>query len=911
MGVCTRVRRLIRSAGVIRAGVIAILSALFVFGLAASAAAAPLPRFGANPQQDDVNGWDWQASSVVTVTVDDPGTLPSPDFETTAACDPQGQFDTGGVGFDIAAGDIVAVTDGTTIKQTTVTTIAVTGVDPALDTVSGTADASSDVWVSVFAPDGPQRLVTTDTSGHWTADFHTAVGPDPSQQAFDIVPGTDGNAYQEDIDGDQTQANWHLFVPVAVGDAFTVAEDATLTVGAPGVLANDVFNPGSSAVEVLFGPWQGTLVLNTVTGAFEYRPHPNWNGTDTFLYRLTDSGVLSNIVVVTINVTPVNDAPVAVDDTATTQQDTTLTVAAPGVLGNDTDVDHDSLVATLSVGPAHGAVNLNTDGSYTYRPAPSWNGTDTFSYRAFDGALYSNTATVTIAVMHVNHAPVAVDDTATTAEDTTLTVAAPGVLGNDTDVDNDSLTATLSVGPAHGAVNLSVDGSYTYRPVLNWNGTDTFSYRAFDGALYSNTATVTITVTPVNDAPVAVDDTATTQQDTTLTVATPGVLGNDTDVDSGSLTATLPVGPAHGALTLAGNGGYTYRPIAGFSGFDTFTYRASDDATLSQPATVTIRVQGLTPIEGSDRYLTNIATTRASFGTGTCDTLIVATGGNYPDALGAAALAGAAKAPVVLVAGDVLRGDIKTEMLRLTSGKPKKTVYILGSTKAVSAKMEASIKSAIGAPSSARIYARLQGADRYGTARAVASAVATLAGPRKTAFIVKGADFPDALLAGPVAFDATMPILLVSTAWDANLGANLRSIGASDCVIIGATSNVNTTIETQLKTLLGSSHVTRPCANADRYAQGVAVANWAASTYHFGWNGVGIATGENFPDALGASVPQGQGRAPLLLTPKLTLNTGVRNALVAHKTEIGTVRFFGGVNAVSQTVRDQVMNAIK
>jgi hypothetical protein len=301
-------------------------------------------------------------------------------------------------------------------------------------------------------------------------------------------------------------------------------------------------------------------------------------------------------------------------------------------------------------------------------------------------------------------------------------------------------------------------------------------------------------------------------------------------------------------------------------------------------------------IEGADRYATNLATSRASFAAGSCDTII-----------------GAVKAPVILVAGDVLRADIRTEMLRVTQGKTTKRIYILGSTGAVSAAMESSIKTALGAPSATRIYKRLQGTTRYGTAQAVAGEVKARLGGAfgKKAFVATGRDFPDALLAGPVAFDRRMPILLVNTAVDASLIATIRSIGASDVVIIGSTTAVNPTIETQLKSLLGAGHVTRPCAAADRYAQGVAVADWASATHGFGWDRIGVATGENFPDALGASVPQGLARTSLLLTPKLTLNAGVRTALTARKADISIVRFFGSVNAVSQPVRDAVMAAVR
>jgi VCBS repeat-containing protein len=146
-------------------------------------------------------------------------------------------------------------------------------------------------------------------------------------------------------------------------------------------------------------------------------------------------------------------------------------------------------------------------------------------------------------VAPVNDAPVAFDDSYSTNEDTALTVPAAGVLGNDTDLDGGTLHAALVAGPAHGALTLNPDGSFSYLPSLNYNGPDSFTYRANDGQNDSAVATVAITVTAVNDAPVAGADSYSTDEDTALIVAAAGVLGNDTDVDGGTLHAVLVSGP--------------------------------------------------------------------------------------------------------------------------------------------------------------------------------------------------------------------------------------------------------------------------------------------------------------------------------------------------------------------------------
>ena len=179
---------------------------------------------------------------------------------------------------------------------------------------------------------------------------------------------------------------------------------------------------------------------------------------------------------------------------------------AKGVLANDTDPDGNNLTAALVANAAHGTVNLSANGSFTYTPAAGYTGADTFTYRASDGSLNSNTATVAITVTVVNNPPVAGNDSYSTPRRTTLSVPANGVLANDSDPDGDALTAVLVTNPAHGSVALNGNGSFTYTPTGDYTGPDAFTYRASDGSLNSNTASVAITVTAVNRPPVAAAD---------------------------------------------------------------------------------------------------------------------------------------------------------------------------------------------------------------------------------------------------------------------------------------------------------------------------------------------------------------------------------------------------------------------
>jgi VCBS repeat-containing protein len=244
------------------------------------------------------------------------------------------------------------------------------------------------------------------------------------------------------------------------------------------------------------------LTLNA-DGSFAYTPDADFSGADSFTYVANDGTVDSAAATVNLTVTPVNDAPVAVDDNHSTFEDTPLTIAAPGVLGNDKDAEGDPLTTVLVTGPANGSLTLSAEGAFSYTPNAGFTGNDGFTYVANDGTGSSNVATVAFAVTGVNDAPVAINDSYSTFEDTALSISAPGLLENDTDPDGNSLTALLVTGPANGTFTLNAEGAFTYTPSAHFNGTDSFTYRASDGLAVSNIATVNLTVTPVNDPPVA------------------------------------------------------------------------------------------------------------------------------------------------------------------------------------------------------------------------------------------------------------------------------------------------------------------------------------------------------------------------------------------------------------------------
>ena len=400
--------------------------------------------------------------------------------------------------------------------------------------------------------------------------------------------------------------------PTANDDAYTVAEGGTLNVPPPGVLANDT-DPDSPTLTAILvsSPSHASSFTFNADGSFTYVHNGGETTSDSFTYKANDGSLDSNVATVHITITPVNDAPIANNDTATVAEGGTLNVAAPGVLANDTDPDSPTLTAILVSGPAHASsFTLNSNGSYVYVHDGSETTSDSFTYKANDGSLDSNVATVSITVTPVNDPPTANNDSYTVNEGGTLSVAAPGVLGNDTDPDSPTLTAVLVSGPAHASsFTLNANGSFTYVHDGSETTSDSFTYRANDGSLNSNIATVSITVNPVNDPPVAANDGPySVLEGGTLNVAAPGVLGNDTDPDSPTLTAVLVSGPAHAAsFSLNADGSFTYIHDGSETTSDSFTYKASDGSLFSNVATVSIAVTPVNyaPDANNDSYGVN------------------------------------------------------------------------------------------------------------------------------------------------------------------------------------------------------------------------------------------------------------------------------------------------------------------
>ncbi len=298
-----------------------------------------------------------------------------------------------------------------------------------------------------------------------------------------------------------------------------------------------------------------------------------------------------------ITVENCNNAPNANNDNYNVQEDNTFT---GNVLTNDSDPDGDQLtVNTLPVvAPTNGTLTLNANGSFTYNPMLNFYGNDSFNYRVCDDGIpqICRTATANITVNPVNDTPTAANDNASTQEDTPVTFS---LVNNDNDIDgnlNLNSISLMNLPPSNQGVASVSNGMLTFSPASNFSGTvTTFQYEICDTGTPTPakcaTASILITVGSVNDAPVAMDEAFTLQEDGQISDNT---LTNDSDIEGGNLTVnSSPVsGPSNGMVSLLGNGNFTYTPAANYAGTDLFVYEVCDDGTpvLCDQATVSFTV---------------------------------------------------------------------------------------------------------------------------------------------------------------------------------------------------------------------------------------------------------------------------------------------------------------------------------
>ncbi len=483
---------------------------------------------------------------------------------------------------------VVTVSDGNGGTTTSTVSIGITPVNDA------PVSADQSITTREDTPVGG-TIVATDVDGDTlrysvsTQPQHGTLTLDGATGQYTYTPAQDYNGNDRfvvtvsDGNGGTTTSTVSIGItpvndaPVSADQSITTREDTP--VGGT-IRATDV-DGDTLRYSVSTQPQHGTLTLDGATGQYTYTPAQDYNGNDRFIVTVSDGNGGTTTSTVSIGITPVNDAPVSADQSITTREDTPV-----GGTIRATDVDGDTLRYSVSTQPQHGTLTLDgATGQYTYTPAQDYNGNDRFIVTVSDGNGGTTTSTVSIGITPVNDAPVSADQSITTREDTPV-----GGTIRATDVDGDTLRYSVSTQPQHGTLTLDgATGQYTYTPAQDYNGNDRFIVTVSDGHGGTTTSTVSIGITPVNDAPVSADQSITTREDTPV-----GGTIVATDVDGDTLRYSVSTQPQHGTLTLDGAAGkYTYTPAANFSGSDRFIVTVSDGKGGTTASTVSV---GITPV---------------------------------------------------------------------------------------------------------------------------------------------------------------------------------------------------------------------------------------------------------------------------------------------------------------------------
>ena len=371
-------------------------------------------------------------------------------------------------------------------------------------------------------------------------------------------------------------------------DSATTNEDTALILLAKDLFANDVNEDKKQTsiglIENLVG---GTASVNS-EGNIRFVPDPEFSGVASFDYTVTD-GIDSETASVEVTVNPVNDAPTPVKDTATTDEDTSVTILASELLSNDSDVDGDNLTIVGVDNPTSGNAIIDDSGNIEFTPDANFNGTASFDYIVTDGT-DTATASVEVEVNSINDVLIANDDTATTDEDTPITILASELFANDV---NDDIEKSLNISQITNAVNgtavINSDGNVEFTPSTNFYSTASFNYTVTDGTDIE-TALVEVVVNSVNDAPIANDDTATTDEDTPITILATELLDNDINLDPEDSLSLIEVNNAVGAtVVINDSGNVEFNPAANFNGRASFDYVITD-GTVNDTASVEIVV---------------------------------------------------------------------------------------------------------------------------------------------------------------------------------------------------------------------------------------------------------------------------------------------------------------------------------
>ncbi|MEX0310377.1 MAG: Ig-like domain-containing protein, partial [Tateyamaria sp.] len=488
-----------------------------------------------------------------------------------------------------------------------------------VNALPNTAPVAGDLTVNMNE-DGTQLIVLPATDADNDPLTYSIVGGSgPTLGALDLtdlltgevtyspnlnVFGTDGFTYAVDdgrggVDTGVITINIASVndLPVAQDQSVSTAEDTPVDVT---LTATDVDTTNTGfTFAILSGPSNGSITaFDASTGVLTYAPGANYNGPDAITFSATDSDGGLGVVTGTIalNVTPVNDLPVAQDQSVSTSEDTPVDVT---LTATDVDTTNTGFTFAILSGPSNGSITAfdASTGVLTYTPDADFNGPDaiTFSATDSDGGLGVVTGTIALNVTPVNDAPVAQDQSVTTDEDMAVGIT---LTATDVDASNTSFTFEILTGPSNGLISdfNAAAGTFVYTPTGDFNGPDAITFEVRDSENLASLAsgTVSLTVNPVNDPPVAQDQSVTTDEDTAVGIT---LTATDVDLTNADFTFEILTGPSNGTITgfSAATGVFVYTPDADFNGPDAITFQVRDSENLVSVASGTVSLT-VTPV---------------------------------------------------------------------------------------------------------------------------------------------------------------------------------------------------------------------------------------------------------------------------------------------------------------------------
>ncbi len=362
--------------------------------------------------------------------------------------------------------------------------------------------------------------------------------------------------------------------PTATSASITTAEDTPSNPVTPSVTDPDLKDTHTFTIVTQPANGVATVVANQLV----YTPNANFNGTDSFTFRATDPVGFSVVGTASVTVVPVDDAPAVANVDIVTAEDTQSAPITPSVSDPDSGETYTFAIETQ---PQHGSATI-VDNQLVYMPNANFNGQDGFSFRVTDSGGLSAIGTANVTVTPVNDAPTMTSAVIITAEDTQSAPVTPTVA--DPDV-GDSYIFAIETQPGRGSATVA-GNQLVYTPDADFSGQDSFTFRATDAGGLWVVGTANVTVTPVNDAPVATQAGITARIATASGGITPYV--DDADVWETFIYQVL-ASPVHGSASVVGNK-LVYVPGSGFSGLDNFTYRVTDSGGQTIDGTALVRV---------------------------------------------------------------------------------------------------------------------------------------------------------------------------------------------------------------------------------------------------------------------------------------------------------------------------------